>query len=140
MRHGRVPPLPDDAGAWQLAQRAAARLVDRLDVIDIDPTLGGEDFGYLLEKVPGAMLFVGIGNQSAGTNVALHNPRFQLDERVLPLGAALHCEMATATLDELNGLVRGTSSRLGCSKVAAVGGGAEGPQCGEGTNLGMDED
>ena len=56
--------------------------------------MGGEDFAYLLEKVPGAILFLGIGNASQRTDVNLHNPRFKMDENQLHLGAALHVALA----------------------------------------------
>ena len=60
--------------------------------------MGGEDFAYLLEKVPGAMLFLGIGNATLGTTVNLHSPKFKLDESQMHLGAALHVEMALRSL------------------------------------------
>ncbi len=66
--------------------------------LDAAPTMGGEDFAYLLEKVPGAMVFLGIGNATLGTDVNLHNPRFQMDEAQMSLGAALHVEMALRSL------------------------------------------
>ena len=62
------------------------------------PTMGGEDFAYLLERVPGAMLFLGSGNATLGTDVNLHNPKFQMDESVMYLGSALHVEMALRSL------------------------------------------
>ena len=60
--------------------------------------MGGEDFAYLLEKVPGAMVFLGIGNATLGTTVNLHNPKFKMDEEQMQLGAALHVEMALRSL------------------------------------------
>ena len=45
--------------------------VDSDDVIEVPPTMGGEDFSYFLEHVPGAMLFLGIGNASQRTDVNL---------------------------------------------------------------------
>ena len=44
------------------------------------------------------MLFLGIGNASLGTDVNLHNPKFQMDESVMYLGAAMHVEMALRSL------------------------------------------
>jgi len=51
--------------------------------------------------VPGAFLFLGIGNASKHTDVALHNSRFQMDEDQMPLGAAMLVETALAALQEL---------------------------------------
>ena len=63
-------------------------------------TMGGEDFSYVLEKVPGAMAFLGVapaGEEAAG-RAPLHNPAMLVDEDVLPTGVALHCAFATRFL------------------------------------------
>ena len=63
-------------------------------------TMGGEDFAYVLEKIPGAMAFLGVaakGEDPAG-QAPLHNPAMMLDEDVLPTGVALHCAFATRFL------------------------------------------
>ncbi len=48
----------------------------------------------LAEAVPGVFTYLGIRNETAGSVHGLHTPRFQLDESVLPLGAALHTRFA----------------------------------------------
>jgi hippurate hydrolase len=63
--------------------------------------MGGEDFSYVLEKVPGAMAFLGVapsGEDAAGRS-PLHNPSMMIDEAVLPKGVALHCAFATRFLE-----------------------------------------
>lgn len=50
-----------------------------------------EDFGYVTEKVPGMFVFLGAG---APDSAPLHSPQMVLDEDVLPLGAALHANVA----------------------------------------------
>ncbi len=56
-----------------------------------DPIMGAEDFAYVLEKVPGAMFFLGVA--PAGDDWAhccgIHSTRMMVDESVLPQGAAL---------------------------------------------------
>ncbi|MBP9483928.1 MAG: amidohydrolase, partial [Negativicutes bacterium] len=59
---------------------ADARLVNK-------PTLGGEDFSYFLEKVPGVFLFVGAGNVEKGITYPHHHPKFDIDESALGQGA-----------------------------------------------------
>ncbi len=66
---------------------------------DIEKVMGGEDFSYLFETAPGALAFVGIGNKEQKTDYPLHNDKFNIDEEVLPIGAALHAQFA---LDFLN--------------------------------------
>ena len=47
--------------------------------------LGGEDFGYMTEKVPGAMFFLGC-SLNDGKNRDLHTDIFDIDENCLPIG------------------------------------------------------
>ena len=55
-----------------------------------------EDFGYVTEKIPGMFIFLGAG---APENAPLHSPQMVLDEDVLPLGAALHANVAISWLN-----------------------------------------
>lgn len=66
------------------------------------PTMGGEDFSYVLEKVPGAMAFLGVApvGEDANDRAPLHNPAMMIDEDVLPIGVALHCAFATRFLSD----------------------------------------
>ncbi|MCJ7580881.1 MAG: amidohydrolase [Candidatus Aminicenantes bacterium] len=57
----------------------------------IDPVMGGEDFSYFLQKVPGAFLFFGVGS---GRNYPHHHPAFDLDETALPDAAKLLAALA----------------------------------------------
>jgi hippurate hydrolase len=66
------------------------------------PVMGAEDFSYVLEKVPGAMFF--LGASAAGSDwracCALHSNRMMLDEAVMARGAALHAAFAERFLAE----------------------------------------
>ena len=64
------------------------------------PNMGGEDFSYVLERVPGAMAFLGVAppGEAAAGRAPLHNPAMMIDEAVLPLGVAVHCAYATRFL------------------------------------------
>jgi len=55
------------------------------------PIMGAEDFAYVLEKVPGAMFFLGVAAQDADLRTCrgIHSPRMMVDEAALPLGTAL---------------------------------------------------
>lgn len=55
------------------------------------PIMGGEDFSYVLEKVPGAMFFLGVAHEGDDWSkcCGIHSTRMMLDESVLPKGAAL---------------------------------------------------
>lgn len=86
------PPLVNHPLAADLIQAAAADLVGAENVQPIPPTLGAEDFGSFIETVPGAMYT--LGTLIEGDERALHHPRFDIDERALPIGAALLAETA----------------------------------------------
>jgi amidohydrolase len=55
-----------------------------------NPSMGAEDFAFYLEKVPGAFIWLGIGEEVSG----LHTPKFAFDEKVLPRGSALLAALA----------------------------------------------
>lgn len=58
------------------------------------PVLGGEDFGYYLEKIPGCFVFLGIRNEDKNIVYMCHDPRFDIDEDCLIQGMALHATLA----------------------------------------------
>jgi len=62
--------------------------------------MGAEDFSYVLQKVPGAMVFLGATPQGGDwrTCCALHSNRMVLDETVMARGIAMHCALAEAAL------------------------------------------
>lgn len=57
--------------------------------VTIEPSMGGEDFAYYLEKVPGCMMHLGIKNQEKGCIYPGHNTKFQLDEAAFGMGITL---------------------------------------------------
>ena len=64
------------------------------------PMMGAEDFAYVLQKLPGAMAFLGAAPEGGDyrTCCALHSNRMTLDESVMARGIAMHCAMAEAML------------------------------------------
>lgn len=60
------------------------------------PIMGAEDFAYVLEKVPGAMFFLGVAEQGADWRACcgLHSNHMHLDESAMVRGAALHAALA----------------------------------------------
>ena len=65
------------------------------------PIMGAEDFSYVLQKVPGAMSFIGVApvGSDPRTNPPLHNTRMTIDEDILALGVAMHCSVAERFLE-----------------------------------------
>jgi amidohydrolase len=83
-----VPTVNDPHVAARV--REAARGVVGEDALRSDAglrTTAAEDFGYVLERVPGCFLLVGAGGSEAGASPPHHSPRFRLAESALPIAA-----------------------------------------------------
>ncbi len=82
------PPVVNTAREAELAQQAALGVVGVTGLMAIDhPSMGSEDFSYYLQEMPGCYVRFGarIGEQEY---IPLHSPAFDIDERVLRVGAA----------------------------------------------------
>ncbi|XP_020090246.1 IAA-amino acid hydrolase ILR1-like 7 isoform X4 [Ananas comosus] len=66
------------------------------------PTMGAEDFSFYSQKMASTMFFIGVGNETMSPTHNLHSPYFVLDEKALPVGAALHAAVAIKYLDGHN--------------------------------------
>jgi amidohydrolase len=86
-----VPPVVNDATA--VAELAAAAAHVSADAVcDTEQSLGGEDFGWFLEKVPGALARLGVGPPGRAPAADLHQPTFDVDERCIDIGVRLLAE------------------------------------------------
>ncbi len=94
------PPTINDARAVALGEAAAGQLGSPFLRMD-HPIMGAEDFSYVLEKVPGAMFFLGVAAEGDNWSqcCGLHSSRMMVDEAVLPSGAAFLASCATRFLD-----------------------------------------
>jgi amidohydrolase len=81
------PPMINHSEAADLLREAGAAVLEKENVRPMTPTLGAEDFGFFTEKVPGAMFT--LGTLIEGDERTLHHPRFDIDERALPIGTAV---------------------------------------------------
>ena len=62
--------------------------------------MGGEDFAYYLEKVPGAFMFLSSSNPDKKTDVPHHNPKFNVDEDVLYRGSTVFVSIVEEFLNK----------------------------------------
>ncbi|RNB79417.1 amidohydrolase [Brevibacillus nitrificans] len=60
----------------------------------VTPSMGGEDFSYYTEHVPGVFFRLGVGNPEKQTQYPLHHPMFDIDEDALPVGIAMLSALA----------------------------------------------
>jgi hippurate hydrolase len=92
-----------DGRAVALAKETAQHLFGEASWQTLaNPVMGAEDFSYVLQKVPGAMLFLGAVPEGGDptTCCGLHSNRMMLDESVMARGAAMHCAIAESFLSE----------------------------------------
>jgi len=95
------PPVINEETATKFAISIAEKLVGKEKTIAIPfPSLGGEDFAYFLQQVPGC--FVRFGAAKEGHEMmSSHSPKFDFDEEVLRVGAAYMSELTRYTLKKL---------------------------------------
>jgi len=80
------PATINSAREAQFAARVGERVFGKGNVVtEHEPTMGGEDFSYMLQARPGAYVFLGQGGAALGC--FLHNARYDFNDEVIPLGA-----------------------------------------------------
>ncbi|MBR9980506.1 MAG: amidohydrolase [Desulfatitalea sp.] len=82
------PVTINDATIAQRARYWAGSTVGEESVVTPEPTMGGEDFAFYLERVPGCFLFLGCGRPDASP---LHSPTFDFSEEILLTGVEIYC-------------------------------------------------
>ena len=96
------PPTVNDAEVWSTVQDFAVDLLGRESIHEIPPVMGGEDFAFYTERVPGCFVGLGVRNDHTGCTYNVHHPLFKADEDALPIGSALHACFALRTLKQLS--------------------------------------
>ena len=92
-----VPPVVNEAASTQMLGRAAEIVVGAEAHVYTPQSLGGEDFAWYLESVPGAMARLGT-RSPGGPTYDLHQGNLRVDERAVPIGAKV---LAVAALQAL---------------------------------------
>lgn len=95
------PPTINDAECWNLGKSAAVEILGDAQVAEMGPIMGGEDFAYYTQEIPGCFSFLGVGNTEIDAIYDVHHPMFKVDEEALPLGAAIHVNSALKALKSL---------------------------------------
>ena len=90
-----VPPVINDADAVALLARATGALFGADAIVEVEQSLGGEDFAWYLEKVPGALARLGVRRPGAPDSADLHQGTFDVDEASITVGVQV---LATAAL------------------------------------------
>ena len=91
------PATINTARESEFAARVGERVFGKGNVVtDAEPTMGGEDFSYMLLERPGAYVFLGQGG--GPHNCFLHNPKYDFNDEVIPLGAGYLAALAEQAL------------------------------------------
>ena len=91
------PPQVNNSKLFEVLRSALPESLGKERVTEYqNPTLGGEDFAFYSEKVPGFFFLLGCGDNKGEGNNPLHNSRFDFDEAILPVGAAAMAYCARA--------------------------------------------
>lgn len=96
------PPVINDEACWRSVRETAAELVGEGAVRELPPVMGGEDFAFYTQRVPGCFVVLGVKQDGDGAVYGVHHPLFTVNERALPVGAALHASYALRSLAELS--------------------------------------
>jgi amidohydrolase len=102
--HRNYPPTINHAAETTFLQQVAGEMVGPHNVLDFEPTMGAEDFSYFLQAKPGCYFVVGNGDgahREGGHGLGpcmLHNPSYDFNDDLIPLGATLWVRLAEAWL------------------------------------------
>tara|TARA_B100001146_G_scaffold212797_1_gene212533 strand:- start:231 stop:1409 length:1179 start_codon:yes stop_codon:yes gene_type:complete len=81
----KYPPTINSKKESEFAAKIAKQMVGEENVnTDIDPSMGGEDFSYLLNKKPGSYLYIGQGDENHKAH--LHTTKYDFNDNLLPIG------------------------------------------------------
>jgi amidohydrolase len=98
------PPTINHDAETAFARRVMAEVAGPENVIEFEPTMGAEDFSYFLQEKPGCYFLIGNGDgahREGGHGLGpcmLHNPSYDFNDELIPLGATLWVRMAEAWL------------------------------------------
>jgi amidohydrolase len=84
-------PVVNSEEAVKIAKEVLKKL--NFESVEATPTMGGEDFSFYLQKVPGAFFFLGVRNEEKGITSPHHSPTFDVDEKALQKGVKFFIEL-----------------------------------------------
>lgn len=98
------PPTVNSAAEADFARRVMGDIVGPANVLAQEPTMGAEDFAYMLQAKPGAYCFISNGDGAhremghGGGPCTLHNPSYDFNDDLIPLGGTYWVQLATRWL------------------------------------------
>ncbi len=84
------PPVMNDPEMADLVRNCAGSVVGKENVLEPEPTMGGEDMSFFLEAAKGCYYFIGAGRDGGAP---IHNPEFTLNEDIMLSGVETYCRI-----------------------------------------------
>lgn len=82
-----TPPLICDSDLVEIIKDSAAEILGQENLFELkEPSMGGDDFSFYTEKVPGAFFRLGTSNDNQNSRLSLHNSKIIFDERSINTG------------------------------------------------------
>lgn len=96
--HRGYPSVVNTEAETEMAWQAALNVVGADNVEKFSPTMGGEDFAYMLQECPGAYIALGQAPADGSPSPALHNGHYDFNDDATPIGAAYWAALAEGIL------------------------------------------
>lgn len=90
------PAVVNNEKVTRIVEQVASEILGPENILHPDPDMGGEDFAYYLQKVPGTFYFLAVGNKKKGIDSPQHSPTYNVDEDALPKGTEILYKSAIA--------------------------------------------
>jgi amidohydrolase len=101
VRYARgVPPVVNAPECVAVQDAAVRSALGERGLTSTAQSMGGEDFAWYAEQVPGALARLGVRRPGAATSLDLHQPSFDIDEHALAIGARFMVHTALAGLEQ----------------------------------------
>ena len=110
-----VPPTVNEAMSTAMVEAAADRVLGSDAIVSAPQSLGGEDFAWYLESIPGALARLGTRTPGSGADFDIHQPAFDVDERAIGVGVRL---MVATALTAMGGAGSAASEPLPGAAIA----------------------
>ncbi len=95
-----VPPTVNDAVSTAMIAAAADRVLGPASVTPAPQSLGGEDFAWYLESIPGSLFRLGTRRPGSADDFDIHQPMFDVDERCIAVGIKVMAATAMTAIGD----------------------------------------
>ena len=123
-----VPPAVNEAVSTSMVAAAADRVLGAGALTAAPQSLGGEDFAWYLESIPGSLFRLGTRPPGSADDIDIHQPMFNVDERCIAVGVKVMAATALTAIGSLHGpdsviaaAGAAEASRLGALSASADG-------------------